>query len=333
MKVLKIKLEVLTHMFSSGSNCAEFRVTELKALMRSTFRELYEFKDIDDMREKEGELFGRTPDKNDSDESKKRIKSPIAIRTEKVIRDKISLENMLPHKKGNGKTQCIKASTEVLVEIISNNSGDLDIYIEILILSSVIGALGKRSRKGFGSFRVSEIKGDSSSNYEKYNELLKSSPLDIFMEFKEKSENRKHEIRNFAKNIDENILEFDNLECGLNFPYVTKINIVELKDNSYTDILYKVSELTHKRLGDNFENNNDVKYILGNWSGKMNRFASPIYVSISQHSNISYLIIKELNYNYILTSHDMRAIDKQECLDYVNKYVKELKEIGEGKSK
>ena len=66
MRKVKIKLKTISPLTSFGAykNQREFRVTEIKALLRSTFRELYYFKDIEDMKRKENFLFGSTENKS-----------------------------------------------------------------------------------------------------------------------------------------------------------------------------------------------------------------------------------------------------------------------------
>lgn len=52
----QVSIRLLTPMFSSGSDVskAEFRITELKALMRSTFREFFEYETVEELKEAEG---------------------------------------------------------------------------------------------------------------------------------------------------------------------------------------------------------------------------------------------------------------------------------------
>ncbi|WP_157055617.1 hypothetical protein [Clostridium sp. DMHC 10] len=55
-------------------------------------------------------------------------------------------------------------------------------------------------------------------------------------------------------------------------------------------------------------------------------------MSFWENDDNKYMIIKELNYNYIYNKLNIRGENEQQAnKDYVNKYVEELIKIGKGK--
>ena len=218
MKRVEIELEVLTPMFSYGDRkVVEFRITELKSLMRSIFREIYYFENLDDMRNKEGYLFGTTSNIDKSFKKESSIKSPVSF----VIKDNIKRENIyeeciLPHKKDKiNPIKCIKGSTKVWLNMICKKNIDVEIYIKLLLQVSIMGAIGRRSRKGFGSFKINEIKIDGKNEYQ---DTLKKNPIDIL---KDTYKNGEYSMRKIE--ISELEVKFQEVNNELNYPYIKKL--------------------------------------------------------------------------------------------------------------
>lgn len=248
-----VTIETITPMFSSGENKseAEFRITELKALLRSTFREFFEYKDIDELKEKEDFLFGST-----------KKKSPVIVLNSNVI--KIENREMLLHKKYPIEVNFIEngSKIELIFRSKDKDKNLLDLWIKILQLSSWTGGLGKQSRKGMGAFKILEIK-DNERNKVKLFDSLEN----IFNELKErttfidKEKEFYYRIRNFEKKGNatksDKVTEFetDILLNKINSNYVKKITIIKTKFHENiklkNSIFYKISSLTHKRMQSN----------------------------------------------------------------------------------
>lgn len=343
LKRAEIELEVLTPMFSYGNNQVEFRLTELKSLMRSAFREIYNFDDIKDMKEKEENLFGSTEKK-----------SPVCFFNKNSFTESfIDMKPMLPHK-SKKEYPCIKAGYKQIFYVICKNN-KIDFYINLLLQSSVIGALGKRSRKGFGSFKINSVTIDKDSE-KKYNDLINKNPIELL---------RISTRNNNSKN--EEMLQYDKFPKHFNYPYVNKINIIKIGSKSdqykkfdYMNLIEEISQLTHdriydierqKQLQDSLKINKDIEIydsILGNFKKheKVNRFASPVYVSFWENNKDIYMIIKELNYDYIFKKYkkyykkennkdmDESELEREKELNkvYVDSYVQKLIQIGKGKN-
>lgn len=320
-----VTIETITPMFSSGENKseAEFRITELKALLRSTFREFFEYSSLDDLKKKEEILFGSTE-----------IKAPVSLRygDKEVVISK-NKENMLPHKTHT--IFAIPKNKKIRIIFMSRKKELLDLYILILKLASVVGALGKRSRKCMGAFKVLEIKDNKNNNLRIFDSLE-----NMFNEINEdinsisKENKLYYKIKNFEKKpeMDKSVkfIFADNKTDKINVNYAKKITIVKTKfDNNFenkTNIFYNISNLTHMRLE---EKNVDVegeynKEILGNCSKKISRFASPVYITVYEFDSEQYLIIKELNYDYIYGNKLKKQSGDEE---YIQWYIDEIKKI------
>lgn len=349
MKYVELELEVITPMFSFGDNkeLSEFRITELKSLMRNTFRQIYCFNKPEDMKKKEEILFGST--KNKSPISFK-LNSPIVGNGKRDMlphRETKDEREMLPYRKTKNKeskTNCISESTIIKnLYMIVNNNSNIELYINLLIQSSILGGIGKRSRKGFGAFKINSISGID----EKYNYLFKKSPVDVLKECEiYLKDNDLYKVRKnrYRNNKIEKLIFDDSIykKNKLNFPYIKNINFIKIsKNRDYTNLIKLVSQLTHNRLDDKVikEDNKIIidPNILGNCKSgnrKINRFASPICVSFWENNIDKYMIVKELNYDYILSSLKTKydkAINPNKR--YVDRYVEKIIEIGGIKSK
>lgn len=350
-----VTIETITPMFSSGDNKreAEFRITELKALLRSTFREFFEYSSLDDLKKKEEILFGST-----------KIKAPVVMKygDEGIVISE-STEDMLPHKVLS--VPAISKNKKIEIIFMSRSKDILDLYLSILRLASVMGALGKRSRKGMGAFRISSIK---EINFEKQNDVKLLSVMEILnKEIIIANINEKHIFKTREKkpveiNKDKKYYKI-NIESNIDMPdinYVKTVTIFEINTKDKEHYLKHISKLTHNRLAPKKLNKcshkekaeleecvlkmkeemdlegNDIQKInydiLGNYRKESPRFASPVYVTFCEEdiekNKVTYIVIKELNYEYIYSeiSNESKYFDKK----YIGWYIKKIKEGCEG---
>lgn len=164
MKTSEIGCEVLTPMFSAGydKRKAEYRVTEVKALMRYTFRIANHAEKINELFKQERQWFGGA-----SEEGKKRITaSPLRLTldpTERLWfgngREKLLLHG---NKKNMASQPCFMKDTSITFNVrTSQNLLEQKppiSYENLLQLSFLLGGLGKRSRKGRGNVAVLSVK-------------------------------------------------------------------------------------------------------------------------------------------------------------------------------
>jgi CRISPR-associated protein Cmr1 len=154
--------------------------------------------------------------------------------------------------------------------------------------------------------------------------------------------NNKFNINNlkdceWAKLYEEDIKKKDD------YNYIKNVYIIELKeDTEYEKLLNNISKLTHERVslkqGDDFlkklmKNKKDIDIkkininVLGNYKSR-NRFAAPVYVTFWENKDKKYMIIKELNYNYIFKKLGIVIPQQKEIhINYINNFIKCLKSI------
>lgn len=318
----QVSIRLLTPMFSSGSDVskAEFRITELKALMRATFREFFEYRTVADLKEAEGFLFGNTE-----------RKSPVMIFNGESKINSINgdFRNMVLHKEYEKyKKKALVENVEIKIRFRSKDEEILNLWMQILQLAAWTGGLGKRSRKGMGVFQICKIL-DTDKNEEI--ELFKFEKLMEELNKKIKFKIEKKEV----DKVNEYIFNYDKSDI-INVNYIRKLIIVRTQFdsnfNSKTNLLYKISDLTHQRLsGEEFKDKELYnKDILGNCRGRLSRFASPVCITLYEFKSEKYLIIKELNYDYIYNENfKEQSGDKK----YIQWYIDEIKDIALGRER
>lgn len=318
----QVSIRLLTPMFSSGSDVskAEFRITELKALMRATFREFFEYRTVADLKEAEGFLFGNTE-----------RKSPVMILNGKSKINSINgdFRNMVLHKEYEKyKKKALVENVEIKIRFRSKDEEILNLWMQILQLAAWTGGLGKRSRKGMGVFQICKIL-DTDKNEEI--ELFKFEKLMEELNKKIKFKIEKKEV----DKVNEYIFNYDKSDI-INVNYIRKLIIVRTQFdsnfNSKTNLLYKISDLTHQRLsGEEFKDKELYnKHILGNCRGSLSRFASPVCITLYEFKSEKYLIIKELNYDYI---YNEKFKEQSGDKKYIQWYIDEIKDIALGRER
>lgn len=282
MQTITFDCEIITPMFISGADGStpELRAPSIKGMMRYWWRAINSDLSIDDLRKKESEIFGN------SDESVGRSKFSIRISHHP---DKHFNYKPMPHKDKpflNAFSVSQKFSLKFLTQSKDNT---LEIIKNIFILSSILGGLGKRSRRGFGSYQISKINGVE------YNKIINLKNIyEILEDLKPKL---------FILEKNKIIL---NKVSKVSFPYIKEIELGNNKSfNNHDQILKHIGESTH---------NND-KDSLGFASGN-ERLSSPIYVSILRENNSFIPIITTLN-----TESKKKLINIQ---DEQNKFKREI---------
>lgn len=344
----EVDLKLISNMFSTGADKGrvEFRIPELKALLRITFREFFYYIDLKDLESKESALFGSTNNK-----------APVNIKFRNTDwKQSIEKSKLVLHKE-NFESYCIKENTQINLMFESYDREWLELYMLILNTASITGGLGKRARKGLGAFRVDKIEIKDSKEQK---DIVESEKFrihgfeDVFSKDKEfikitkviGNKTYNYELREFKLEQNDNIskYEFNNSKLP-DIHYVKRLYILKIQGNS-EKTLEKISELTHERLKKIPEFMKDSKLkeeqidkinkdILGNCNKTSSRFASPVYITLHQESNdegkkIDYLVIKEINYNYIYEGN-CKSKNSQQFKDldaeYVKTYIEKLKEL------
>lgn len=163
MRTREIRIKTITPMLSHGADgkTPEIRIPEFKAAMRFWWRALGNFRGVQDMRKKEGIIFGDS-EKNaspfviqlkDSMSITKDMKKKYVYNIEGFelkehqninLLFKLRYPNILNPEKNEDITEEM------------NLNWSFDNYIELFNLVSILGAIGGKSRKGYGSFYIDE---------------------------------------------------------------------------------------------------------------------------------------------------------------------------------
>jgi len=264
-QTITFKCEIITPMFLSGADgkTPELRAPSIKGVLRFWWRalnaNLVENEDYSKFRKQESEIFGGTGVGNK--EKDKGLRSKVIISIDKQPANVI-IAYPTPHKKRPfPKNAFANGSTfEMTINVIDNSVMTGEQVKKLFIIVSILGGIGNRSRRGFGSFKITEINGE-----------VFSQPNDV------------ESIESIIKAINPSYPFVNN---SANYPFVKLIEI-GLADNNITR---KIGNATH-----NVKKDSGWKY--GNAMGDAkNRFSSPIYVSvIKKDDGKLYPIITTLN--------------------------------------
>lgn len=145
---------IISSLFSYGADTKkpELRATEIKALMRHTFRIASCIEDCTLYKE-ESILFGNTDGA-----------SPIAVqlKSRKVLREKVQLmlhANKINEPRLNPAKACYKSSSTFDIILRAKPDVEKEIFqkwCNILQLSLILGGIGQRSRRGRGSIILNQ---------------------------------------------------------------------------------------------------------------------------------------------------------------------------------
>lgn len=268
MKTIIFKCETITPMFLAGADgkTPELRVPSLKGALRFWWRALNANlvtenngkEDYSDLKRQESAIFGGTDSGGRSKDSGGRSKVIISIDKQAT---NIGSASPTPHNPRFSKSAfAIGSNFEMTINVIDNDVMTAEQVKSLFIVVSLLGGLGNRSRRGFGSFKIIEI---DNTKFEQPNDVK--------------------EIEKIIKSINQ-AYPFDNVTA--NYPFVKSIEIGQVdRDNTK-----KIGQATHTIKGQ-FRNN------YGDAMGDSNpRFSSPIYVSvIKKNDGKLYPIITTLN--------------------------------------
>lgn len=150
---------MITPMFSYGANPyqPELRAAQVKGLLRYMYRIATPITDLDALRSAESALFGGAANNNSGNASPIRLMvSPVNVAQTKA--------KLLLHEEKAAKRPmtCFQEKSTFAIDLrfngalASNPAANLEWYTDLLVLSLLLGGLGKRSRKGRGSVSVQE---------------------------------------------------------------------------------------------------------------------------------------------------------------------------------
>ena len=254
MQHIEFTCKVISPLILNGAlgNDPELRPPAIKASLRYWWRALHghlSVKNLENLRDLENKIFGSTKNRSSV------LINLIDPKEEEIY----TTTKLLPHKvdsnfttKGIGKGVEFKVRLSILKNEISN-----EVLKNLFLLTTIIGGLGKRSRRGFGALIVTKI---DNKPYE--------TPVTI--------KNLFDIIDNIVPNyyqIENDIIiahKLNNPQSKVEYPVICKIQIAKISKT-----LKDISTATHDIKSSNYK---DYGISIGSGSP---RLASPIYVSMT----------------------------------------------------
>lgn len=147
MGIKTISCKLITPMLMHGEDTriAELRPPAIKGAIRFWWRAIHGNLTLKELKKQESKLFGGAGEDS-------AIKSSFRI---KLITSSLQTEQIdpLPHKKSRFRISGYKENQNFKITLIGR---ELDSIENIFTLSTILGGLGQRSRRGFGSIQIQE---------------------------------------------------------------------------------------------------------------------------------------------------------------------------------
>lgn len=251
MNVTQLKLETVTPMFLRGSDneSLELRPPAFKALFRYWWRAAVIEADIDNLREREGCLFGNT-----------KGRSPLSIRISGIASPPPGQYAPLPHRPDAFTSQAYSPNGKFNITLMAT---EFDEYEKIAELGILLGGVGNRSRRGFGSIRYQNW------NFQDVDELQQKVYQTLNQISPRLFQTRNDKIQNSTVNLPD-------------YPIIRAIYFGQNLWNNVSDLLRRIGRATHEHSH--------------NALGGINpRMASPIHVRIQKVNNQFVPIATQLN--------------------------------------
>ena len=289
MLVTTYKCEVISPMFLHGSDniYVEFRATPFKSMMRFWWRSFRPSLDGKLLLVEEEKLFGGIKETQ--------IRSPFDIFVSTKSVDYVEKNYLLPHKKlinSNNQERprdSIKVGAEFDINIVirgNNDKDNLKKKLECMLeLTSVLGGVGQRARRGAGCFRILQ-KGNNPFNYNGEDIVDWCYKQIVYI---------KHDNCVISKNGNMLILSNLNEEEGRHISSTNSIEFIPIKSSlNVEEVLEHIGKCTHDSLKGKRE---DVQLALGRAIG--GKIASPVYVSLAEDDNRKYVVVSRLQYSNV----------------------------------
>jgi CRISPR-associated protein Cmr1 len=147
MGIKTINCKLITPMLMHGedTSVAELRPPSIKGAIRFWWRAVHGNLTLEELKKQESKLFGGAGEDT-------AVKSSFRI---KLITTSLKTEQIdpLPHKNNRFKISGYKENQNFKITLIGR---ELDIIEKIFKLASILGGLGQRSRRGFGSIQIQD---------------------------------------------------------------------------------------------------------------------------------------------------------------------------------
>lgn len=297
MQTITFTCETITPMFLSGADgtTPELRAPSIKGALRFWWRAMNGHLGLNDMKKVEGEIFGDTKQR-----SKVIIREPQEIDGgyTHLIYDGKSIAFMLPHKpaphlRSSAKCFPIKSKFQIKLSLtkdvklhLTNGSEYVFTFTNLSNLFKticVLGGFGKRSRRAFGSVKITKTKIDN-EDWQPY--LMPTTLTEI------------QKLIGSRFTINATLITASN---GVgNYPYIKTIEFGTISSDITKKVindshLVKETELRRCDREKDYKRNNKPNSRFDNAIGNGGRFASPIFVSTIETTEGLKSIITTLN--------------------------------------
>ncbi len=259
MNSFKLECEIITPMFLAGSNIREpeLRPPSLKGIMRYWWRAVNGNLPLKDLKEQESNIFGASNEQIGKSKFNIRIqpKKLYAHGYNPILYKRFQFEGFDP-------------GQEISITLTSYH--EVGKFEDILKFSLILGGLGRRTRRGFGSLKFS----DQEIELENILELI-------------------NRVGSGQYHIDNNRITLKNKSCFVeSYPYLSEVMIGNVYP-SWRQLLDKVAKASHKYCNDSL---GSAAQCDKQGRQKTDRLSSPLYVSVIKNRNGEYLpIISTLN--------------------------------------
>ncbi|PCI28168.1 MAG: type III-B CRISPR module RAMP protein Cmr1 [SAR324 cluster bacterium] len=266
MHKITFTCETITPMFLAGADGStpELRAPSIKGALRFWWRALNGHLSLGELKEREGEIFGSTE-----------RRSRVIIRVLQPLDYKKLEAAILPHKRTKREqswTPCFEEGQSFKIQF-SLPKNYLSEIKNLFILTTILGGFGKRSRRGFGSVKITAINEELFNIKQELESVAKYLKKDNFFIDKEthsiKSKNQKNNNYPYIKTIEigkksENYLPKDIIEASH-----------QVKKKEY-ERAEKEADKRKKKEKPNIKKYSCFESSIGDGA---NRLASPIYIS------------------------------------------------------
>jgi CRISPR-associated protein Cmr1 len=279
--------EIITPMFLAGAdNCTpELRPPSIKGVMRFWWRAAQRCASLYDLKEKEAKLFGSSGEGFS--------KAPFNIRARELSLNKDKAQPLPHHRvnwcgpaqgcRNNNRGVCnkqfpLRCYNENGIFQVKFDSRDDSASLagKVFRVSSILGGLGRRCRRGFGSYCIRNETGNQGSLIKKLCSLLNClhGGNGYYIDNKYKINGTEHD----------NVIVGPNPTTN-NYPQIKYVAVRKTTRNP-DDILKKIGEASHSNSGPN----------CGSFEP---RLASPVYFSLYKDGTGTFLITTLLSSNKI----------------------------------
>ncbi|WP_299458261.1 type III-B CRISPR module RAMP protein Cmr1 [uncultured Microscilla sp.] len=258
--------QTITPMFLHGADGStpELRPASVKGVLRFWWRALHGHLPLAQLKEQEGIIFGST-------EQRSTFSLRVLDLRQQFSSTEITKVSPLPHKEAaRFKLSAIPAGTTFRLQFtfykiatINGKKFDVQALQNLFGLVSMLGALGKRARRGFGSFKITRTQTGLNpvALFQTNPSLASIQQLYI-------------EVTGQSLQLQNNALQCQEGEGRANFPYIKKIRLGKVV---HPNLLKKIGFATSAVQASN-NNSRDYQNAIG-YAMEKKRLASPVFVS------------------------------------------------------